>query len=122
MKNLGISLGLLLIFYFWAAYRGRKLKARIERIRKVHGPDARICYMNMRGKRFTWQISIESVRRRGKDWVVTAWCYEKDEFLIFYASRIYDYFDFNRYQEVRNVSEYLTERFAPKPKNQQRSV
>jgi hypothetical protein len=70
--------------------------------------------MNLRGKRYIWQITIESVRPRGQDWVITAWCHEKNEFLIFYASRMYEYFDLNRFQQIGNVPAYFAERFGHK--------
>jgi hypothetical protein len=68
--------------------------------------------MNMRGRRNTWLISIESVKPRGQDWQITAWCYEKNEFLVFYASRMYEYFDLKVHEEVKNVPAYFTERFG----------
>jgi predicted DNA-binding transcriptional regulator YafY len=100
-----ISLACVVIFYIWYARNGRKLQERIERIRRImiHGPDARICYMNMRGKRYILQITIESVMQKGQDWIVTAWCHEKNEFVVFYASRMYEYFDLKHFQEIKNV-------------------
>lgn len=112
MNPLGIIFVLLAVFSFWAHTSGRRLKARIERIQKVHGPDARIGYMNKRGKRYIWEITIESVRPKGQDWIITAWCHQKNEFLIFYASQLYEYFDLVRFQEVSNVPAYFTERFG----------
>lgn len=101
----------LLVLYLWIASTGRKLKARIARIRKIHGPDASICYMNLRGKRSTLQITIESIRPHGRDWVVTAWCYEKKEFVVFCASRMYKYFDLIQHEEITNVQDYFSKRF-----------
>ena len=112
MKTIIIAAAFLVICYIWSKFSGRKLDARIERISKVHGPDARIGYMTRRGKRFTWQITIESVKPKGRDWIITAWCHEENEFLIFQASRMYEYFDFNRYQEITNVPAYFTERYG----------
>jgi len=116
MTSLYLSLAFVAVFYFWYSSSRRKIQARIERVRRVHvqGPDARICYMNMKGKRYIWQITIESVTKKGQDWVVTAWCHERNEFLIFYASRMYEYFDLRRFQEIKNVPAYFTERFGQK--------
>jgi len=116
MDTFMLSGAIMAVFFVWYFFNGRKLKDRIERIRRVqvHGPDARICYMNMSGKKYIWQIAIESVKPRGQDWVVTAWCYEKKEFLEISASRIYEYFDLIRFKEIKNVPAYFTERFSHK--------
>lgn len=123
MNLLVVAMLVLTILYLWSSVYGQKIKARVARIRKVHGadgPDAKICYMNMRGKRYTWQITIESVKPRGQDWVITAWCHEKEEFLVFYASRMYEYLDLRRYREIKNVPAYFTEQFGRK--NSEKSV
>ncbi len=119
MNPLYIAIIGVVIFYTWYRANGRKIQERIDRINRIliHGPDARICYMNMRGKRYIWQITIESVRKKGQDWVVTAWCHEKNEFLVFYASRMYEYFDLKRFKEIENVPAYFTERFTSKRKH-----
>lgn len=116
MGSFLIAMACLAVFYIWHVTTRKRIQARTERIRRVHiqGPDARICYMNMKGKRYIWQITIESVTQKGQDWIITAWCYEKNEFLIFYASRMYEYFDLKRFQEIKNVPAYFTERFGPK--------
>lgn len=113
-----IAFACVVIFYVWYRVNSKNIQARIERINRViiHGPDARICYMNMRGKRYIWQITIESVKKKGQDWVITAWCHEKNDFLVFYASRMYEYFDLKKFQEIKNVPAYFTERFGPKPR------
>lgn len=116
MDNFVLSLSVLTVFFIWYIANGKKIRERIERVRRVNsrigGPDARIGYMNMRGKRYHWQITIESVKPKGNDWVITAWCHEKNEFLVFYASRMYEYFDLTALQEVKNVPAYFTEKFG----------
>jgi predicted DNA-binding transcriptional regulator YafY len=117
MNLLVVAMAVLLILVFWSSVYGRKIRKRVNRIRKLmagEGPDARICYMTMKGKRHTWQITIESARPRGQDWVVTAWCHEKEEFFVFYASRMYEYLDLRHYREVQNVPAYFTEKFGRK--------
>ncbi|WP_413288196.1 hypothetical protein [Bdellovibrio sp. HCB337] len=115
MDNFILALVALVVFFIWYMANGKKLQARIERIRRIHGrlrgPDARIGYMNLKGKRYTWQITIETVQPKGKDWIVTAWCHEKNDFLVFHASRMYEYFDLNALQEIKNVPAYFSERF-----------
>lgn len=114
MNLLLIAMIFLSVLYLWSSAYGRRVRARTARIRNVHRPDAIIRYMNMRGKRYIWKITIESVQPRGKDWVVTAWCYEKNEFLTIYASRMYEYFDLNIYEDIKNVPAYFTDRFGDK--------
>lgn len=122
MNPLYIAIACVVVFYVWYRANSKKLQERTERINRIsiHGPDARICYMNMAGKRYIWQITIESVKKRGQDWVITAWCHEKNDFLVFYASRMYEYFDLKRFQEITNVPAYFSERFSHK--HQKRTV
>ena len=103
--------------YLWIISSGRKLKARIARIRRIHWPDAKICYMDLRGRRGTWQITIESIRPRGKDWLIVAWCHEKKGFFTYNASRIYEYVDLNHVQEVKNIPDYFSHRFMSSSAN-----
>lgn len=105
------SLVFFLTIYLWASATGRKWRARLARIKRIHGPDARIGYMDLRGRRSVMEISIESVRRKGKDCLVTAWCYEKKDFLVFHANRIYEYTDLHQTRQVTNVPDYLQENF-----------
>lgn len=119
MTFLLISLALAGVIYLVAASYGRKARARILRIRKVKGPPhLQVSYMNMRGKRYTWRLTIESVRPRKQDWIVTAWCHEKKDFLVFYASRMYACLDFQTREEIKNVPAYFSEKFAQKPRLQ----
>jgi predicted DNA-binding transcriptional regulator YafY len=73
--------------------------------------------MNLKGRKFTWKITIESVKPNGEDWIITAWCHEQKDFLVFYASRIYQYFDLTQYREIKNIHEYLTARFGRKSRS-----
>jgi predicted DNA-binding transcriptional regulator YafY len=109
-----LSVVFVMIIYLWASTTGKKWKARVARIRKVHGADARISYMDLKGKRTTREITIETAKPHGRDWLVTAWCHEKKEFFVFHASRMYEYIDLKQIQEIKNVPAYFTERFAAK--------
>jgi predicted DNA-binding transcriptional regulator YafY len=118
-----IATALILMFYLWSVKSGRKIKARIERIRKVHGPDAKMCYMDLHGKRSAREITIESVKPQGRDFIVIAWCHQKKEFLEFHASRMYEYVDMHTWEEVTNVPNYFAEHYGAaaktKPKAQE---
>lgn len=114
MEGLVLSvIGVAGIFYFWARASDRKQKARIARIARIarlqrtNGPEANIWYMNLKGRRTTRRITIESIRPRGQDWLITAWCHEKKDFLVFCASRMYKYFDLNTCEDIPNVVDYF---------------
>lgn len=107
-------IGVAVVFYLWARASDRKQKeriariARIARLQRTNGPEANIWYMNLKGRRSTRRITIESIRPRGQDWLITAWCHEKKDFLVFCASRMYKYFDLNTCEDIPNVVEYFS--------------
>jgi hypothetical protein len=104
----------IMIVYLWSSRTGRRWKARLARIRKVQEPDARIGYMDLRGKRSVREISIESAKRSGPEWLVTAWCHKKKEFFIFHSARMYEFTDLKRNRDLINVQAYFDERFRKK--------
>ena len=108
---MSLSLVFFLTVYLWASATGRKWRAQVARIRKIHGPDARIGYMDLRGRRSILDISIESVKPKGHDCIITAWCHQKKAFLVFHANRIYEFTDLHETRHVTNVPDYLKENY-----------
>lgn len=108
---MSLALVFFLLVYLWASATGRKWRARLARIQRIHGPDARIGYMDIKGRRSILDISIESVKAKGQDCLITAWCFQKKEFIVFHANRIYEYTDLHKTRQVTNVPHFLKENF-----------